>query len=71
LFLSIFESCKHRMSALPDATSLTQLVIDRLLQQRSALLKRDEVVRTCAAALKQFDPVAAAVYVAYHPVAQK
>lgn len=70
LFISLYESCKHRPSALPDATSLTQLVIRNLIQDQrhTALLTRNSIVQACQTVLLRFDQPAATMYQAYHPL---
>ena len=68
LFISIFESCKHRETALQDARSLTQLAIDTLIkkQLQPGVLKKEHIVATVHAVLKRFDKAAATFYAAYH-----
>ena len=48
LFLSIYDSCKHRPTALKDASSLTATVIGKLLgsQERPGVVTRDQIVAT-------------------------
>jgi hypothetical protein len=68
LFVSIYESCKHRSSAASDATALTLVVIgDLLALARSGILERDDVARVTHKVLKRFDAAAATYYAAYHP----
>jgi len=68
LFISIYESCKHRETAATDASSVTQLVINRLLaaQEEPGLLPRPIIISTTIAALSPFDSAAATAYGAYH-----
>jgi transcriptional regulator NrdR family protein len=70
LFLSIYESCRHRPTALRDAANITQLVINRLLVQHDhhGLLKRQDIITATAKALKPFDRAAVTAYLAYHPL---
>lgn len=68
LFISIYESCKHRDSALRDATALTLIIIGSLLKHtRTGLLHREDIVKTAYVALTRFDAAAATYYHAYHP----
>jgi len=68
LFLDIYESCKHRPTALGDAIALTQTIIDKLcLEAKGGLLTRLQIVTEALAVLKRFDLAAATAYGAYHP----
>ncbi|HEY8999421.1 MAG TPA: hypothetical protein VIM53_03845 [Candidatus Saccharimonadales bacterium] len=70
LFIDIYESCRHRPTALGDAASLTQTVIDKLLAATSnGVIERNEIVKASATILKRFDSAAATFYAAYHPIA--
>ncbi len=67
LFLSIYESCRHRPNALSEAGPLTQTVINSLAARHSeGELERSKIVEATALVLKRFDKVAATLYVAYH-----
>jgi transcriptional repressor NrdR len=67
LFISIFESCKHRKTALADATALTDTVIGRLLLQiEDASLSKEKIRQTIVEILKNFDQPASVHYQAYH-----
>lgn len=69
LFVSLYDSLKHRKTALEDASSLTDTVINQCLPHvMHATLKRDDLVRVTSATLKRFDKVAATHYSAFHPV---
>ena len=70
LFIDLYESCRHRPTALEDASALTDLIIGRLLrQQRSrGLIERKTIVSTTQEVLKNFDAAAATFYAAYHPL---
>jgi transcriptional regulator NrdR family protein len=71
LFVSIYESCRHRPQALQDATSLTQTIISKLLvQTNNGIIERDMIVSTCADTLGAFDVAAATMYRAYHMIAR-
>lgn len=68
LFISIYESCKHRSSALEDAEALTSTVIGKLLGSvQNASLPRHIIISTAAGVLKNFDRTAQVHYTAYHP----
>ena len=70
LFVSIFESCKHRKQAAADASALTQTIISHLRPHiAEGLLERDIIAAVAAATLERFDSSAATIYRAYHPVA--
>jgi len=69
LFISIYDSCKHRPNAVADATALTATVISKLLPKiKHAGIDRDILVRTTAEVLKRFDKAAYTLYLAYHPL---
>jgi len=68
LFVSIYESCKHRTDALSNARSLTQTVIGLLRGHIvEGTLERDVIATVTGAALARFDTVAGTMYEAYHP----
>jgi transcriptional regulator NrdR family protein len=71
LFMSLYESCKHRPAALSDASSLTTTIISGLLkdQPQAGLLHRKHIAQTAHHLLSRFDKTAASVYLAYHPQA--
>ncbi len=67
LFLSIYESCKHRKRAITDATSLTESVIARLISQHSnGNIDSDSIVQITLVILNRFDKVSAIHYQSYH-----
>ena len=69
LFMSIYESCKHRPKAIADAGWLTQTAIAKLRHVISeGTLERDAIVSTVHTILEHFDKPAATVYAAYHPM---
>jgi transcriptional regulator NrdR family protein len=70
LFISIYESCKHRPTAVRDAGNLTQQIITKLLavQTQPGLIARTSIIETCKKVLKPFDVAAATSYSAYHPL---
>jgi transcriptional repressor NrdR len=67
LFISIYESLKHRSTALRDAAALTDTVIGKLLQTNvDGTILRADIVDLTSAILKRFDKAAAVHYAAYH-----
>ncbi len=68
LLLDIYESCRHRKTAIPDAAGLTDLVVAEVLRlKHGGVLERSQVVQTAHGMLSRFDQTAATVYAAYHP----
>ena len=70
LFISIYESCRHRPTAMHDARNLTQQIINRLLGslETPGLVPRAQLVTISYQTLKKFDKAAASFFAAYHPV---
>ncbi len=68
LFISVYESLRHRKTALDDATALVDTIITELLRQQSGSISREHVIVGCRAVLKRFDSVAFTHYTAYHPL---
>ena len=69
LFLSVYDSLKHRKSALTDATSLTSTMLSAIYNLADvAQVERDIIVTIVTSVLERFDPVAAIHYKAYHPL---
>jgi transcriptional repressor NrdR len=67
LFLSIYNSCRHRPDALREAGHLTTTVLSLLLDQhKDAAVPVERIVTTATTVLERFDPTAATVYKAYH-----
>jgi transcriptional regulator NrdR family protein len=72
LFISVYESCKHRSDALADATALTQTIIGQLLPHvRKGIIDRDIIATVSATVLERFDKTAATMYGAFHPPTAK
>ena len=68
LFISIFESLKHRKSAQEDATALTDTILRHLYPYiQDAALSRDTIARETTSVLARFDTSASVQYSAYHP----
>lgn len=69
LFISIYESCKHRKNAVSDANALTATILGRLRPyMKDAVIERQDVINTTQQILKRFDRAAATFYAAYHPL---
>lgn len=67
LFISIYESCKHRKTASEDAMALTDTVISALLHKsESGKILINNIQATVQSVLTKFDPVAAIYYGAYY-----
>ena len=67
LFLSIYESCRHRPQAVEEALSLTQAVISNVLEaKRGQPLTRQLLVDIVQQVLQAFDSTTATVYQAVH-----
>jgi transcriptional regulator NrdR family protein len=68
LFISVYESCRHRPTALIDAIGLTTTIIAKSLEHPNSLgtITRTDLISTTYATLKKFDSVAATYYAAYH-----
>ena len=69
LFISIYESCRHRDKALADTEELTQTVIRTLTREhtrRTAELPTVYIIETVLSVLHNFDPAAETFYRAYH-----
>lgn len=70
LLISIYESLKHRKSALADATALTSTIISLLYSHaESAAIEKAVIIEVTITALERFDPIAATYYKAFHVVA--
>lgn len=69
LLVSVYDSLKHRKSALMDATRLTDTVLGNLYAlTESSVLERDVIVTVVTTVLEHFDTVAATHYAAFHPI---
>lgn len=67
LFLSIYESCRHRMTAIEDSKYLTTNVIAQLKSYiKNGVIKTRSITNTTGTALNRFDNVAAVHYLAFH-----
>lgn len=69
LFISVYESCRHRKMAATEARHLTDTIISRLLRNKhSATVQRHHVIAAATEVLQSFDPAAGVQYTAYHPL---
>lgn len=69
LFIALYESCKHRETAVADATALTQIIVTDLIARASqGVIDRANIKETAHTVLQRLDPAAATFYAAYHPL---
>lgn len=69
LFVSVYESCRHRKDAVEASTAVTATILGKLLHRvESASLERAQVISVATEVLKRFDKAAAVQYQAYHPL---
>jgi transcriptional repressor NrdR len=67
LFVSIYNSCRHRPAALDDAIGLTDTVIGQSHRNiQDGALKASDLAKTILTALRRFDQPAATSYQAFH-----
>ncbi len=67
ILLSVYDSLRHRKTAVHDATALTATIVSTLYNLASnAVIERDQIVEATAAVLERFDTVAATHYRAFH-----
>jgi len=67
LFISIYESCRHRKVAEKDAEHLTDTVINALYtSKKNSAIQRRLIIKLTSDILHRFDPVAGTHYSAYH-----
>ena len=68
LFISIYESCRHRPTAISDAIGLTDTIINQCLgiQKPNGVIRRSDVILIASEVLTRFDTVAGTYYTAYH-----
>lgn len=68
LFISIYDSCRHRPYALKDANELTATVLSKLLHKTTnGSITSRTIIETTLHTLQHFDQVAAIHYAAFHP----
>ncbi|MET1033074.1 MAG: hypothetical protein ABWX94_01090, partial [Candidatus Saccharimonadales bacterium] len=69
LLISVYESCKHRQTAIGDAAALTQTIVSHLRNQlKDGVVTRNAIVEATLVILDRFDKTATTVYKAYHPL---
>lgn len=67
LLLSVYDSLKHRKTALLDATELTDTICNRIYAHASnAAITRADIVSVTSVALRRFDKSASVAYLAFH-----
>ena len=67
LYISIFNSCKHRTSAIMDAKGLTDTIIGKLIKLNlGAEISAQDLGKVAHNVLLHFDKVAAVYYEAYY-----
>jgi len=65
--MSIYESCRHRPSAIADATALTQTIMSKLFTRPLLpIITREAIIAAAEDTLELFDAAAATYYKAYH-----
>lgn len=68
LFLSVYQSCKHRHTPVTDASALTDTVMATVtLQSEKGVIDAGLIRDTTHTVLHRFDKVAAVQYQAFHP----
>ncbi len=67
LFLSLYDSLRHRKTAQNDATALTATVLVMVSRSKTAVIEKTQLIDTAIQVLRRFDPVAAVHYQAFHP----
>lgn len=69
LYLSIYDSLRHRKTAQQDATELTDTILTTLYpHMHDATITRMQIIEVTASVLTRFDKVAATSYTAFHPI---
>ncbi len=69
LFLSVYESVRHRKTAETDARALTDTILAKLrTKTQVASVDRSTLVSVSSEVLKRFDKAAYTAYLAYHPL---
>lgn len=69
LLISLYNSLRHRPTALRDAVGITDTVIAKILPEaHDGQVERTVIIKAATTALKRFDRAAAVQYAAYHPI---
>ena len=67
LYLSLYESLKHRRSAIEDASALTTTITGKLSSKYSSpKIPKQELIDLVAGVLKRFNKPAHVYYIAYY-----
>jgi transcriptional repressor NrdR len=68
LYISIYESCRHRLKTASDASGLTETVVSALIEKTDGgSLPVEDIIQTVTDTLECFDRAAAVQYAAFHP----
>lgn len=69
LFLSVFLSLSHRKTALTDATSLTDTILNTMLTRNgSGMVQSTELIEITSIIIKHFDQAAYTYYATHHKI---
>jgi len=69
LYISVYDSLKHRKKAVSEATALTATITAKLLPViKDATIQREDTIRVATEVLRRFDKAAAIAYQAFHPL---
>jgi transcriptional repressor NrdR len=70
LFISVYDSLRHRKTAVSDAEALTATILRELPRTFTAerAVDRAELIRLVVSTLQRFDKAAAVQYAAFHPL---
>lgn len=67
LFLSIYDTLRHRETALQDAQGLTSTIVAHALKTATdSVIARSTLIKEALQVLERFDKAAATMYRAYH-----
>lgn len=69
LFISLYESCRHRTTSIQDADGLLLAILPELRSKVSeGTITKRQIATVALSVLQRFDNVAATMYAAYHPI---
>ena len=66
LLTSIYDCSKHLPKPAENANELTNTVVLKLLNKKSAILTRNDIIKATSLVLKNFNEVTAVQYAAFH-----
>ncbi len=67
VFLSLYESCKHRASAISDSASLTSTVITKIKPlAQNGMIHSETIAQSILVVLNRFDKAASTHYASFH-----